>query len=84
MVMPNGLIAHKIIRGTFKAIDYLCILKEVCIPIIKMNFGEKFTFQDDNASVHTAKVIRYFYASNGIRTLKWPAKSPDINIIEYF
>jgi len=28
MVMPNGLITHRIIRGMLKASDYHCILKE--------------------------------------------------------
>ena len=32
--------------------------------------------------MHQAKVIKKFFISSGIRTLKWPAKSPDINIAE--
>ena len=55
MVMSNGLTSHKIIRGNIKAADYLCILKEQAIPIIKLNFGENFSFQEDNASVSKAK-----------------------------
>ena len=53
------------------------------MSILKINFGHTFTFQEDNVSVHKAEVIRSFYASCGIKTLKWPAKNPDINIIEY-
>jgi len=83
MVMPNGLISHKIIRGILKATDYLCLLKELSIPILKINFGHKFTSKEDNTSVNKHKVIRNFYASFGIITLKWTAKSPDINITEY-
>ena len=32
--------------------------------------------------MHEAKVIKNFFISSGIRTLKWPANSPDINIAE--
>ena len=82
MVMPNGLISHKIIRKKFNSSDYLSLLKEQAIPIMKLNFGNNYCFQQDNAAVHTAKIIQRFYADNGINTLKWPAKSPDINITE--
>jgi len=58
-----------------KASDYLCILKEQGIPIMKLNFGDNFCYQQDNASVHQAKVIKNFFISSGIRTLKWPAES---------
>jgi len=82
MVMPNGLISHQFIRGKFKATDYLTLLKEKVIPILKLNFGDNFWFQEDNASVHKAKIIKDFYTASGINVLKWPAKSPDINITE--
>jgi transposase len=39
-------------------------------------------FQQDNCSVHTAHLIRDYLQREGIRTLPWPAKSPDLNIIE--
>ena len=80
--MPNGLISHKIIRKILNSSDYLCLLKEQAIPIIKLNFRNNYYFQEDNASVHKAKIIQNFYADNGINILKWPAKSPDINITE--
>ena len=82
MVMPNGLISHHFIRGKFKASDYLNLLKEKVIPMLKLNFGDKYSFQEDNASVHKAKVIKDFYSASGIKVIKWPAKSPDINITE--
>ena len=49
---------------------------------MKFNFGDNYYFQQDNAAVHTTKIIQKFYVENGINTLKWPAKSPDINITE--
>ena len=81
--MPNGLINHKVIRKTLNSSGYLCLLKEQAIPIIKLNFGNNYSFQKDNASVHKAKIIQNFNVDSGINILKWPAKSSDINITEY-
>lgn len=41
-------------------------------------------FQDDNAPIHTAKVIKTWYENHGddFEHLVWPAQSPDLNIIE--
>ena len=39
-------------------------------------------FQQDNASVHTSKLTREFFAKSHINVLIWPANSPDLNPIE--
>ena len=39
-------------------------------------------FQDDNARPHRAKVVSTFKEINNIRTIDWPAQSPDLNPIE--
>ena len=47
-------------------------------------FGEQRTwmFQQDNAIIHTAKVTRQWLAQRSIRTVPWPVRSSDLNIIE--
>lgn len=82
MVLPNGLLCHKIIRGLFNSNDYMKLLKDVTVPIAKLNFGDDFYFQEDNSPVHKAKIVQDFFISNAIKILKWPAKSPDLNIAE--
>lgn len=82
MVLPNGLLCHRVIKGKFKANDYLSLLKDLIVPIIFLNYGTDFYFQQDNASVHKAKSINEFIDKSNIKVIEWPAKSPDINISE--
>lgn len=41
-------------------------------------------FQDDNAPIHTAGIIKSWYDehSEDFQHMPWPAQSPDLNIIE--
>jgi len=47
----------------------------------EMSEGEPI-FQQDNAAIHTADIIKDWSLRNQIEALEWPAKSPDLNIIE--
>jgi len=82
MVMPNGLLSHKVIDGIFSSKDYIQLLKTSAVPISKLNYGKDFVFQEDNSSVHKAKVVKDFMKRSEINILEWPPKSPDLNIVE--
>ena len=82
MMLPNGLLSYRFIDGAFNSGKYLIILKECTVPIIKLNMMENFYFQEDNSPIHTSKVVRKFFDGSNINILKWPARSPDLNIIE--
>ena len=41
-----------------------------------------YGFVQDNPSVQTAKIFHKFFDENYVNVLRWPSKSPDINIIE--
>ena len=43
---------------------------------------EGFTFQQDNALIHSAGNVQKWVRRNKINVLPWPPYSPDINIIE--
>jgi len=76
------LLSHKIIEGKFCAKDYLSLLQTSVVPILKLNYANNFFFQQDNCSVHKAKLITNFMAKSNIKVLKWHAKSPYLNIVE--
>ena len=41
-----------------------------------------FIFQQDNDPKHTSRIAKRFFLEKNIKTLDWPAMSPDMNPIE--
>ena len=82
MCFPNGLLSYEIIEGYFKSKDYKEMLEKRVIRAIKLNYGTDFYYQDDNCSVHKARLVKDFFEKHRINVLEWPSKSPDINIVE--
>ena len=71
------------VNGTINAEKYISILDDQLWPVIARHFPDNsYTFQDDNAPVHRARVVERYKHENNIRGMIWPAQSPDINIIE--
>src|SRR5580765_5396605 len=65
--------------------EYIQILSDVMLPYIAETFpGIPYVnFIQDNSGVHRARVVQDWLAAQpNLRTLNWPAKSPDMNVIE--
>ena len=70
------------IQGNLNAVKYRDdILAPHVVPFLQAN--PNTTFQQDNATCHTARVTRAFLNANNVNVLPWPAKSPDMNPIEH-
>lgn len=82
MVTPGGTVYYQFINGKFKSKDYIKIISDYAVPHIKNDLGDKFYLQQDNSPVHTSMEANKFFKEEGIPLIRWPAYSPDINIVE--
>ena len=70
------------IQGNLNAVKYRDdILAPYVVPFLQAN--PNTTFQQDNATSHTARVTRASLNANNVNVLLWPAKSSDMNPIEH-
>ncbi|GMF21568.1 unnamed protein product [Phytophthora fragariaefolia] len=75
-----------VLEGRQRSIDYTRTLHENLLPYLEnLRSNHEVSrpiFQHDNASFHSARRTKDFLHSESVSTLKWPAKSPDLNTIE--
>jgi len=81
MVMPTGLIAVKIIEGRLNADAYIKMINEYALNLMRLNCEEILMVQD-NARPHIAKKTLEYFKEVNINLVDWPARSPDLNIME--
>jgi arsenate reductase-like glutaredoxin family protein len=77
-ISKNGRIPLREVPKKCDSTKYCALLEEGLIPY----YDDGDIFQQDGASCHTSKETMKFLKENGIETVKWPAKSPDLNPIE--
>ncbi|GFV34947.1 transposable element Tcb2 transposase, partial [Trichonephila clavipes] len=82
-IMINGRTRlHVVENGTMTGQRYI---DEVLLPHVRHfpgAVGDKFVFMDDNATWHRTLAVQDCLDSEGIQRLVWPARSPDLNLIE--
>lgn len=77
-----GTIELQFLTSRMNAIAYKGVLN-TAFPAIKDIFGPlKWKFQQDNAPIHTARIVKSWIEGQNVELLTWPPYSPDLNIIE--
>ena len=61
---------------------YQDTLKNHLLPHSQRIAGRGYIFQQDNATCHVSNSTRNWFEKKGVRTLDWPARSPDLNPME--
>lgn len=71
-----------VVRGNLTARRYIQdIVQPVLVPHLAANRGMQLL--QDNATCHVARQTMNVLRANNIRVIQFPAKSPDLNIIEH-
>jgi transposase len=73
-------------HGHMKAVQYINILEDNLLPFIETlpnNIKNDVSFQQDNATIHRARVTQGWFDDNEITVIEWPPNSPDMNPIEH-
>lgn len=80
----NGIGPLICVDGNMNSPKYLCVLEEGLLTYAEENELEllEVLWAHDNTSVHTALVVWRWMQEHNVDLLKWPAYSPDQNIIE--
>lgn len=82
-IASNGMYMLHRVEGTMKSPNYLDLLDNKVIPWMDAAFPDSnYHFLQDNAAVHTAKIVTAYFEEKNINVLKWPARSSDLNCIE--
>jgi len=74
-----------ILEQNVTAQTYGQLLEQHFVPFANSAFGglQHCILQDDNAPPHRAAAVRHLKEQLGIRSLRWPSRSPDMNPIEH-
>jgi hypothetical protein len=84
-IASNGQSVVRILRRNVDTAAYIGTLRASLLPLVDdlpLAISGNLTFQQDNATPHTAFRTRQFLDRRGIRYAHWPALSPDLNVIE--
>ena len=82
MIFANGNIWLEWLKGRQNSESYKQLLDEKTLPRIRREMGNDFVLQQDNCSIHVSKLMKEWMAKVNMTTLEWPARSPDLNLIE--
>ena len=83
-VSPYGVSLLVFLNGNQDSRKNWATLDQVLLPLAAEMYGEMATwvYQQDGASIHRSTYTSSWLTLKGVRTIDWPAKSPDLNTIE--
>lgn len=71
-----------VLEGRQNSEKYIKTLHDYMLPMLEANREQNLILQQDGATIHTSGKTMQWITSQNIEVLPWPAKSPDLNIIE--
>ena len=72
------------INGRMKGKDYIDLLSANLLPYMQ-SMGPRYTFMDDNAPCHRARVVSQWMFTNDLKCMEvWPPQSPDLTLLNMF
>ncbi len=74
---------YRLDNGTLTAIRYRDKVLGAIVRPYAGAVGPGFLLVHDNAQTHVVRVCRQFLEDEGIDTIEWPPRSPDLNPIEH-
>lgn len=82
-ISKSGEIILRRINGKLNSEKYCNLMETDILPYLNKNI-RTYIFQQDNASCHVSKKSMQMFEKNHVTLLQWPAKSPDLSLIEQF
>ena len=74
---------YRLENSSLTAIRYRDEIPEPMVRPYAGAVGPGFLLMHDNARPHVARVCRQYLEDEGIDTIEWPSRSPDLNPIEH-
>lgn len=72
------------VEGTMNKEQYKLVIENIFLPYFNTlnTIDQPYTFMQDGAPCHTARIIKKNLNDNNVPVLPWPGNSPDLNPIE--
>lgn len=82
MLFSTGQLHLHEIKGNLDSKKYCQLLNSFALPLIHAEYLDEFILQQDNAPPHASEYTQRFLEEKGVDIMEWPARSPDLNVIE--